>query len=206
LLEGRKSGEEDRAPVDEIIERIETVTNRSEDFVRFGLTAPVSLNDLVPMIRAARPDIASAVAAVLTPHLNVIEARQNALQSTLDAVATLVDSINGFYTGKALEFNPEFGLRVIADGQELPVGALSSGEKQLLLLFCNLLPASRQRGLFLIDEPELSLNVKWQRQLVDSLLDLARSGRTQFIMATHSLELLTGHSDHVIEVKPETQN
>ena len=99
-------------------------------------------------------------------------------------------------------FDLQTGVTVAAfDGQQLSPTALSSGEKQLLLLCCNTLVARGRSSLFLIDEPELSLNIKWQRRLVESLLGLAVNRNVQFIFATHSFELLAPHEKSVLELK-----
>ncbi|WP_178119655.1 AAA family ATPase [Pseudomonas sp. RGB] len=61
---------------------------------------------------------------------------------------------------------------------------LSKGEKTLLSL---LLAAFLSRGkstIFLLDEPDLSLHLKWQKQLLTSLCRLAPEA--QFIISTHS--------------------
>jgi predicted ATPase len=81
---------------------------------------------------------------------------------------------------------------------------LSSGEKQLLLLFCNTIRARTQANIFVVDEPELSLNVKWQRQLLQSLLALVKGTGVQFVIATHSIELLAGQRDSIIHLTSST--
>ena len=52
------------------------------------------------------------------------------------------------------------------------------------------------------DEPEISLNVKWQRRLVRALLDCIRGSRVQLVFATHSIELLAQHKTNVIKLSP----
>ena len=79
---------------------------------------------------------------------------------------------------------------------------LSSGEKQLILLLSNTILARDQSGIFIIDEPELSLNVKWQRTLVGALLRCAEGSRIQYLLASHSLELITLHKDNAIRLLP----
>jgi len=81
---------------------------------------------------------------------------------------------------------------------------LSSGEQQLLLLFCYVLIARDQPSVFMIDEPEISLNVKWQRQLVQSLLDITAYSKIQFIFASHSVELLSQHRGRVVQLVEES--
>ena len=60
-----------------------------------------------------------------------------------------------------------------------------------------------ENSIIIIDEPEISLNVKWQRSLVQTLLDCVEGRAVQFILATHSIELLTHHKDHVLQLLPD---
>jgi len=105
---------------------------------------------------------------------------------------------------KKIELSAGQGISIITDsGDRLRPMNLSSGEKQLLLLFCNILTStSNPHSLFIIDEPELSLNVKWQRRLIDNLIDITRESQCQFLMATHSLELLSKHRSQTIQLSP----
>lgn len=50
-------------------------------------------------------------------------------------------------------------------------------------------------GIFLIDEPELSLHVDWQRIIISELM--AQAGNRQIIACTHSPEVGADHSDAV---------
>jgi predicted ATP-dependent endonuclease of OLD family len=59
---------------------------------------------------------------------------------------------------------------------------LSAGEKQMLSFICY--NAFYQKAVLVIDEPELSLHVDWQRLLFPTLLRQGTSN--QFIIATHS--------------------
>ncbi|MDD2882980.1 MAG: AAA family ATPase, partial [Rhodoferax sp.] len=70
------------------------------------------------------------------------------------------------------------------DGRELPVSDLSSGERHILTFLTLVLFQGRQRNFLIIDEPEISLNIKWQRELMGLLHDLAPN--TQIIVASHS--------------------
>lgn len=82
---------------------------------------------------------------------------------------------------------------------------LSSGERQLILLFCYVISASEETAIFIIDEPEISLNVIWQRKLGNTLLEFAKGRNVQFILATHSIELLTGHKENVCKLINEKE-
>jgi ABC-type glutathione transport system ATPase component len=62
--------------------------------------------------------------------------------------------------------------------------------------------ASDTSSIFIVDEPEISLNVKWQRRLIDALTDITSGSQCQFLFATHSIEILTKHRDQVIKLNP----
>jgi predicted ATP-binding protein involved in virulence len=47
----------------------------------------------------------------------------------------------------------------------------------------------RPSGIFIIDEPELSLHLAWQEIFVDSISKA--SPKTQFILATHSPTIIS---------------
>jgi predicted ATP-dependent endonuclease of OLD family len=87
-------------------------------------------------------------------------------------------------------------------GESLAPDLLSSGERQLLTLLCHLLPARKTAAIFMIDEPELSLNIKWQRKLLDSLLGFTKGASIQLIMATHSVEMITPHRAEIVRFIP----
>lgn len=60
----------------------------------------------------------------------------------------------------------------------------SKGEKTLVCLLLVAYLAQDEKLVFLLDEPDLSLHIRWQRQLLPSLRKLAPNA--QFIVATHS--------------------
>lgn len=61
---------------------------------------------------------------------------------------------------------------------------LSKGEKTLLCLLLAVFLNKDNPMVFLLDEPDLSLHIKWQKQLLKSLRNLAP--KSQFIISTHS--------------------
>lgn len=78
--------------------------------------------------------------------------------------------------------------------QKLNLPQLSSGEKQVLLIFLTAL-GSATRSL-IIDEPELSLHVDWQKTLISALRLL--NPQMQMIAATHSPEIMADIPDENI--------
>lgn len=69
-------------------------------------------------------------------------------------------------------------------GRSLELSHLSSGEKQIISLFAHLYLEGNEKNIIIIDEPELSLSVPWQKIF---LLDIIESKRCEFLLAvTHS--------------------
>ena len=62
---------------------------------------------------------------------------------------------------------------------------LSSGEQQILILFSYIAFNKNEGRVFIIDEPELSLHIKWQEHFLEKL-NIIRPEGTQLILATHS--------------------
>lgn len=68
--------------------------------------------------------------------------------------------------------------------EEIELSMLSSGEKQIVSLFSRLYLESDNKCILLIDEPELSISMKWQKML---LPDIMRSGNCRLLLTvTHS--------------------
>lgn len=79
------------------------------------------------------------------------------------------------------------------------IKSLSSGEKQFLTLLTCIFIDSTDRNLVLIDEPELSLNINWQSELIDLLMENAPE--TQILLATHSPAIVDKHLECLKELQ-----
>ena len=76
---------------------------------------------------------------------------------------------------------------------------LSSGEKQLLVIMLTTLVQDMVPCVLLMDEPEISLHIEWQQQLIQRVRSL--NPNVQIIMTTHSPALIMdGWMDAVTDV------
>jgi energy-coupling factor transporter ATP-binding protein EcfA2 len=194
---------EQPASLDRLVSRVKDLATRSSESAQFGLTSALQADRFLTVLAQARAETHPALVSVLTPYLDALEARVEALEPIQQTLSSFVDSINSFYVDKQIRFTLRKGIEVIAEGgSQLAPESLSSGEKQVLLLLSNALFAWERSSLFMIDEPELSLNMKWQRRLIDALLACTRGADVQFLLATHSFELLSAYSDRVVHLMP----
>ena len=112
--------------------------------------------------------------------------------------------VNGLFkdTGKRIEIEGN-KFNIIADNQILPIDALSSGEKQILLILLRVFLLDRKSGYVLIDEPENSLDISWQFELIDILVKL--NPNAQYFITTHSPSIFgKGWGDKIIYMEDIT--
>lgn len=80
---------------------------------------------------------------------------------------------------------------------------LSSGEKQLLTFFSNLIfnVKNNSSGIFVVDEPELSLHLSWQKNFVDKTLEINKN--IQLVFATHAPEIVGKRRDRMYKLEKQ---
>jgi predicted ATP-binding protein involved in virulence len=88
--------------------------------------------------------------------------------------------------GKTVTFGDSQISVTLSSGKKIGIDLLSSGEKQVLMLLVETLNADESS--LLIDEPEISMHVDWQRQLVGAMRLL--NPQAQFLFSTHSPEIM----------------
>ena len=86
-------------------------------------------------------------------------------------------------------------------GNEIPISKLSSGEKNDFIIFTELIFNSRKDTLVLIDEPEISLHLAWQLEIVNELLEIADINNFQTLIATHAPGIAQDHEDRLISLE-----
>jgi predicted ATP-binding protein involved in virulence len=122
-----------------------------------------------------------------------MEESRETIMRPVEAVRTLVMKLfklAGINLGKNLSFG-DTANAVNSD-------ALSAGEKQMLSFIAY--NAFYKDAVVIIDEPELSLHVDWQRQLFPILLDQQASN--QFVIATHSPFIYSKYPDKELQIDP----
>ncbi|ENM2831323.1 AAA family ATPase [Vibrio cholerae] len=97
-------------------------------------------------------------------------------------------------TGKRVQINNKGRLTIRFSGEERDLLVLSSGERQIVIMLAHLVLNKRLRGdgVFIVDEPELSLHISWQDMFVDAIQEA--SPNLQIILATHSPSIIGGRN------------
>jgi energy-coupling factor transporter ATP-binding protein EcfA2 len=179
-------------------QRVGTLASRAKRFYRYGLLPESPMPALADLLALASEEHGPVLVQVLSPYLDGFEQRLEALEPGLQEVAAFVDTLNVFLEDKEVQFSitsRSIAIRDRVTNEDVDVVNLSSGEKQIVLLFSDIVSLQGVTRLFIIDEPELSLNPQWQRSLMPSLLELTQASSMQLIAATHSIEIMARFRD-----------
>lgn len=106
--------------------------------------------------------------------------------------SVLTDRIHGFLQYKGIRVTQ--GITLGEAEEAIASDKLSAGEKQMLSFLCY--NTFSENAAIFIDEPELSLNVDWQRLLLPTLLEQGTGN--QFFIATHSPFIYSKYPDKEI--------
>jgi predicted ATP-binding protein involved in virulence len=136
---------------------------------------------------------------------NLIDDYSREVDRLHEPIARFTSAVNQFLSdsGKSLLFTPTGGLRTFIERAKVdrPIRAMSSGERQLIVILTHLAfnPEAHRAGVLVIDEPELSLHLRWQELFVDAVR--ATSPSLQIILATHSPSIVLDRTDACVDIR-----
>lgn len=149
----------------------------------------------------------------ITKILPIAEKLEKRLSDTSTKITNFTNIINSFFEDsmekKELIFD-NFGVpyfKIKGRSGKIHFKYLSSGEKQIVILFANLVLTNRFlkkkkfKGVFIADEPEISLHMLWQLKLIPNILKSRKN--IQIILATHSPEIVGDYENKLFELKKE---
>lgn len=119
----------------------------------------------------------------------------------MSPIELYLNTVNDFISTsdfeKKIEINIDGRMHFTTKDSEkaLSIQYLSSGERQLIVFFANLIFGVKDTtsGIFVVDEPELSLHLSWQKVFVKKALEVNKN--VQFIFATHAPEIIGNYRD-----------
>ncbi len=135
---------------------------------------------------------------VLALHLKDINEKLSIFDELQQKIETFIGIVSPKLRNKNFRINREYGFVFEpTQGQKsmLEPTQLSSGEQHQIVLFYELIFKSSENSFFLIDEPEISLHVDWQRQFLEDVLKIAKLGNHNFLIATHSPQIIGSRRD-----------
>jgi predicted ATPase len=120
---------------------------------------------------------------------------ERSIEQSMVPINRFLDTMTRLFSrGKKLGLT-DYELQILlSDGRVLPIAQLSSGEKHLIKILLTSMTSGSNS--ILIDEPELSLHLDWQRLFVETIHSL--NPTCQLILASHSPEIMADVPDDCI--------
>lgn len=173
-----------------------------------GSIAYRKLRELVNKSNKSK-DFENSAARALSVYRDALKDRKNQQQNAFKAIDKYFEVVNSFLDKKELSYELDRRRRMPKVGLKFPdntwsrIQVMSSGERQLLTM---LYAVNKMSGnsIVLIDEPELSLHIDWQEELLGKMME--QLGDRQIIVCTHSPSIAEDFDDYMEEVVPKFIN
>jgi ABC-type lipoprotein export system ATPase subunit len=145
---------------------------------------------------------------VLSVYRDFLEKQLEVQRLAFARIKSYIGSVNEFLEGKRVVISrstddrhePKVQIE-FDDGSRESLKVLSSGERQVVsMLFAASSSTMERSSVVLIDEPEISLHIDWQRLLIKRMVE--QLGGRQLVVCTHSPEIGADYEDRYQEVKP----
>ncbi len=193
----------DRTYPNRLIERLNAISEITQKELNSKLTKleekrtrleKVGLLDLKkePRLLSIQKEQDSAIKEVLLVYIEDSNQKLEVYDELADKIELFLQIINERFLYKKLSINKDGGFcfSSLKNKQPIPLKKLSSGEQHLLVLFYQLLFKYPKNTLLLIDEPEISLHISWQKNFISDLKKILKLNKMDILIATHSPSII----------------
>lgn len=181
--------------------RMESLEQKRSNLKDIGLLGQDVMN---PFDIKALDGLTEAQKTPMSLYVEDTEKKLNVLDSLAARLAILLEKINKKFRHKSLKIDKIDGFTIVdSRSDKLALDVLSSGEQHELVLIYSLLFKVRPNALVMIDEPELSLHVTWQRAFLSDIMDITKTASFDVLLATHSPYIVGDRHDLMISLGEE---
>lgn len=156
-----------------LLKELDELDKKMPPYVLMGLVDSLDTKGIRSSIKKAKTDEQiKFLSTVISPFIESINAKLSALENVVKTINLFLETVNDYFTNKMVKFHMTLGFTLWYKNykldslemeklppQQLDFNWLSSGEKQLLLLLINTITSAEDATIFIIDEPEISLNI-----------------------------------------------
>lgn len=172
------------------------------NLTKYGLINP---DDNLPNINELRYDES------LGPYSDVLNLYvDDAIEKTkpYDTLSKKINLFSGIledscFSFKTIKVDKDKGFYFVDDinNDEIALNELSSGEQNQIIIYYEMIFNSDENSVVLLDEPEISLHVAWQKNLLSYIEEIIElNGISQIVIATHSPSVISTRWDYVIDL------
>ena len=189
-------GEKNIPPDEDILRgELQALDERRASFAVLGL-----IKDTRDQVIAPQTGFDDQLRHVLNVYLEDNNRKLDTLDDLRKKISMFLNKINDKFVFKSVSTS-EPGEIIILSEEARPLNLidLSSGEQHEFILLFDLIFKSSSNTIFLIDEPEISLHIAWQKVFIRDLRDISEVTNFQSLIATHSPQIIGDNWDYVNE-------
>ncbi len=136
----------------------------------------------------------------ITLHVRDCQEKYQLFELLRQKIVLLQEIINNLFLDKTFSINYENGFEVIRLGKIIDISKLSSGEQHQIILYYDLIFNSEPGTLVLIDEPEISIHIEWQREFLKNIQKISKIINCDFIVTTHSPDIVNDKWNLIVQL------
>ncbi|KZB60092.1 hypothetical protein AUQ42_08250 [Thalassospira sp. MCCC 1A02491] len=185
-----------RSSTDQILNRFVGLEKKREELQNFGVIE----KEFEPLARPSTID--PGILNLLSIYVEDAEKKLSVFNDIKSKISVFTEILNSRFLDKYVQVNRECGFQVVSQksGHEIALSKLSSGEQHQLVMLFELLFEIKEDSLILIDEPEISLHVVWQKKFISDLMKIIEVNSFDVVIATHSPQLIGRWSNLAVEL------
>ncbi|MDK9694451.1 MAG: AAA family ATPase, partial [Sulfurimonas sp.] len=170
---------------DNLKDRLNALQEKRQKISEYGL---LKVDDDTSMFS----DIPETDTKVLSLYLADNEEKLSVFDSLVNKIELFTQILNERrFNFKSIEIDKEKGfIFKTTHDSLLKLTDLSSGEQHEVVLLYELLFKAKENSLVLIDEPEISLHVVWQKAFLDDIQEIINLQKIDVVIATHSPQII----------------
>jgi predicted ATP-binding protein involved in virulence len=191
-------------PLEDLKSRMQELERKRQQLKRIGL---IEEDAAYPFDVSALEKTDESQRSVMTLYVDDTAKKLGVLDDLARRIELMLENINRKFNNKTIRINRDKGLTAVtSEGKSLELASLSSGEQHELVLLYDLLFRVKPNTLVLIDEPELSLHVTWQKSFLPDLLEIVSATKFDVVLATHSPFIVGDRNDLMIPLQVNNPN
>lgn len=179
---------------DEFNQKIELMTKKFQKLNKFDLSRIQDLSNL---------EFKEEFSKALKIYFDDFDEKYQIYENFINQLELFTGIINDKLNFKEIAISREEGIYIKdkdIKGKQISLSQLSSGEKQEIILFYKLIFETPENTLLLIDEPEISLHIAWQKKFMDDLYEIIKFKKLNVIVATHSPQIINNRWENQIDL------
>ncbi len=182
---------------DEMRHNLQELQDKQEKLNKYGLAEIKNVSYIYSIERGKFDKFKTE----LSIYLEDANAKYEVFEKVIDKLDLYERIVNQKLTFKKMHLSRTGGIIIESDeGAKISLNDLSSGEQEILVLFYKLIFES-DVNLLLIDEPEISLHIAWQKEIMENLKSIVNLNKgIQVMIATHSPQIISHNWDLQIDL------